>query len=152
MENSVEERQAEQGKGRAAVRLGGADQAGKLPVERGLLGEQPANDPAHRLRRARRARHAKWRALREHHLGEPDAEKNCDDDRERGHEPHRPRAHGHSTSTLVANCAPQLPDADSELKKSSPTLLSVVVEPTGFCRVTRHCAGAPASANGFFSA
>ena len=59
VKHAIEERDAEQGPGRAAVGLGGADRARERAIEFGLLGEDPAEHPAGRgRRRALRPRHA----------------------------------------------------------------------------------------------
>src|SRR5262249_34374212 len=50
VKNPIEERQSEQAPGSMAVGLGRADEAGKLTVEFGLLGEDPAEHTAHRHR------------------------------------------------------------------------------------------------------
>ena len=61
VEDAVDERHAEQRPDRAAVGLGGADDARHVAIELGLLGEHPADDAVGRRRRGRRARRAERR-------------------------------------------------------------------------------------------
>src|SRR5436189_231637 len=66
VKDAVEEGQAEQAPGGAAVGLRRSDQSGKLPIELGLLGEYPAEHAGRGRRRRRlRARPAERAALRQ---------------------------------------------------------------------------------------
>ena len=104
MEHPIGKRDAEQRPQGAAIRLGGADQAGKLTIELGLLGEDVADDAAALRRGGRRPRDA------ERGLGM--CGRNRDDRQQRGREPDTRdqtpphMSHGQLTAILFANTEP----------------------------------------------
>jgi hypothetical protein len=82
MEDTVEKRHAQQAPHCAAVLLAGADQCGKLLIERILLGDKPANEAARRDRRRLHTRRAEWRALRQRSVDNSWRQQNNGDDGE----------------------------------------------------------------------
>src|SRR5262249_53491118 len=117
VKDTVEERQAEQAPGRAAVRLGGADQPGELFVEFGLLGEDPADHTGRgcgwRRWRPRRPERA---GLREYSVEDAGDEQRAGNDRDKQEEkvnqspPDDGFLHGHFTWILLANSEPMVSD------------------------------------------
>ena len=111
VENAVEERQPNQAPDRAAIGLGGADQAGELPVEFRLLGENPAQHASHGRGRRRRTWRAERASLRECAVDHAGCEQKASDDRgqQRKMNDRSPAAddfHGHFTKILFAYSAP----------------------------------------------
>ncbi len=117
MKDAVEERQAEQAPGGAAVRLGGADQSGELLVEFGLLGEDPADHAGCGCGRCRwRAWRTEWTGLREYSIEDAGNEQRASNDRYEQDEkvnqspPDDGFLHGHLTWILLANSEPTVND------------------------------------------
>ena len=111
VEDAVEEGDAEQRPHRAAVGLGGADDARKVLIELGLLGENPADDAVGGRRRRRcRGRAVNGAALREGHIEgagrqQHDAAAANKRERDRRALTGNP-GQGHFTDILLENAAP----------------------------------------------
>src|SRR6266508_6792094 len=156
VEHAIEKGDAEQGPGRAAVGLGGADRAGQRAIELSLFGKYPTEHPADRgRRRALRTRHAERAALRPCRV---DGAGHQQDDRHREDELRKPRRapghdlHGHFTEILLAYSAPMVSDGSlwsgpSWLRRCDSAAPISCGRPT----VSLHCAGAPTSFAGSFS-
>src|SRR5712691_13274135 len=156
MEDAVEKGDAEQGPGRAAVGLGGADRARQRAVEFRLLGEHPTEHAAScGGRRTLRTRPAEWSALRQRHV---DGGGHQQDHRHRHDQLRKPRRppghdlHGHFTEILLANSAPMVSDGS---RWSGPSWLrrcdSSAPMSCGRPTTSLHPAGAPTSFAGSLS-
>ena len=113
VKNAVQERQSKQAPSRAAIGLGGADQARELPIEFSLLGEDPAERAAHRRSRRLRARRAERAGLCERRVERTGQEHKAGEDGDHqgdmnDQSPPDDGFHGHFTKILFAYSAPMV--------------------------------------------
>ena len=113
VKNTVQERQPEQAPGGAAVGLGGADQAGELTIEFGLLGEDPTQYAPDGRGRHLRTRRAEWAGLSECAIDQARGKQKAGYDAHQQSEladrqPPSHGFHGHFTIILFANSVPMV--------------------------------------------
>ena len=113
VKNAVQERQSKQAPSRAAIGLGGTDQARELPIEFRLLGEDPPEHAAHRRGRRLRARRAERAGLRERGVERTGQEHEAGEDGDHQSDmndqsPPDDGFHGHFTKILFAYSAPMV--------------------------------------------
>src|SRR6185437_15900337 len=105
MKDTIEKREAEQGVGSTAVRLGGANESRQHSIKFGLLCKNPAGKAADFRRRAS----IEAERLRYSGLDNDEQKQKRNGQQETARRPKsQPIDQGHCTRILLANCAPQV--------------------------------------------